>query len=408
MLFIYILCLILVAISLIIFISNRILESENNNHPIKEEKKKPDFCILIPAKDESKVIKGPIDSIKNQTYKINMQNVYVIVEDIEDPTVNICKEYKCNYIVRKHLELKRKGYALDEAIKQIKKEYDAYFIIDADNILDKDFFKYMSKVYQKGYDIGVGYRDNKNWSSNVISACSGLVFTIANNINKRKNKTNENITITGTGFYIKGNIIKEFGGYPFHEITEDYELTLYATVHKLTTCYEERAIFYDEQPTTLKASIKQRIRWIRGYFNARVNYLPQLKEKIFGNQMNYGSVYKEIMWLRPILILALAFVIFYLAIIINQIYMLIKSTYDLSSLILGLIVIGITYLVMMFFTIYQLISERKHIKVKNSLKVKIILYNPIFLLTFIYCAIAAIVKKNITWERIEHTKINIE
>lgn len=408
MLFIYILCLILVAISLIIFISNRILESENNNHPIKEEKKKPDFCILIPAKDESKVIRGPLDSIKNQTYKINMQNVYVIVEDIKDPTVNICKEYKCNYIVRKHLELKRKGYALDEAIKQIKKEYDAYFIIDADNILDKDFFKYMSKVYQKGYDIGVGYRDNKNWSSNVISACSGLVFTIANNINKRKNKTNENITITGTGFYIKGNIIKEFGGYPFHEITEDYELTLYATVHKLTTCYEERAIFYDEQPTTLKASIKQRIRWIRGYFNARVNYLPQLKEKIFGNQMNYGSVYKEIMWLRPILILALAFVIFYLAIIINQIYMLIKSTYDLSSLILGLIVIGITYLVMMFFTIYQLISERKHIKVKNSLKVKIILYNPIFLLTFIYCAIAAIVKKNITWERIEHTKTNIE
>lgn len=408
MLFIYILCLILVAISLIIFISNRILESENNNHPIKEEKKKPDFCILIPAKDESKVIRGPLDSIKNQTYKINMQNVYVIVEDIKDHTVNICKEYKCNYIVRKHLELKRKGYALDEAIKQIKKEYDAYFIIDADNILDKDFFKYMSKVYQKGYDIGVGYRDNKNWSSNVISACSGLVFTIANNINKRKNKTNENITITGTGFYIKGNIIKEFGGYPFHEITEDYELTLYATVHKLTTCYEERAIFYDEQPTTLKASIKQRIRWIRGYFNARVNYLPQLKEKIFDNQMNYGSVYKEIMWLRPILILALAFVIFYLAIIINQIYMLIKSTYDLSSLILGLIVIGITYLVMMFFTIYQLISERKHIKVKNSLKVKIILYNPIFLLTFIYCAIAAIVKKNITWERIEHTKTNIE
>ena len=408
MLFIYILCLILVAISLIIFISNRILESENNNHPIKEEKKKPDFCILIPAKDESKVIKGPLDSIKNQTYKINMQNVYVIVEDIKDPTVNICKEYKCNYIVRKHLELKRKGYALDEAIKQIKKEYNAYFIIDADNILDKDFFKYMSKVYQKGYDIGVGYRDNKNWSSNVISACSGLVFTIANNINKRKNKTNENITITGTGFYIKGNIIKEFGGYPFHEITEDYELTLYATVHKLTTCYEERAIFYDEQPTTLKASIKQRIRWIRGYFNARVNYLPQLKEKIFDNQINYGSVYKEIMWLRPILILALAFVIFYLAIIINQIYMLIKSTYDPSSLILGLIVIGITYLVMMFFTIYQLISERKHIKVKNSLKVKIILYNPIFLLTFIYCAIAAIVKKNITWERIEHTKTNIE
>ena len=408
MLFIYILCLILATVSLIIFISNRLLEGENNNHPLKEENKDPEFCILIPAKDESKVIRGSIESIKNQTYKIKMSNVYVIVEDIKDPTVNICKEYNCSYIVREHLELKRKGYALDEAIKQIKKTYDAYFIIDADNILDKNFLKYMNKVYQKGYDIGVGYRDNKNWSSNVISACSGLVFTIANNINKRKNKTNENITITGTGFYIKGNIIKSFGGYPFHEITEDYELTLYATVNKLTTYYEEKAIFYDEQPTTLKASIKQRIRWIRGYFNARVNYLPKLREKIFDNHMNYGSVYKEIMWLRPILILALAFVIFYIAIIINQIYMLITSTYNPQSLILGIIIIGITYLIMLIFTIYQLIIERKHIKVKNSLKIKIIFYNPIFLLTFIYCAVVALINKNITWEKIEHTKTNIE
>ena len=299
-------------------------------------------------------------------------------------------------------------------LKENIKEYDAFVIVDADAVLTENYVEELNNALEYDCDIIQTRKLIKDFlgdktTRSFICNSSALIYPIIDDLsNTFKSHKNLPLNLCGQGLMIRRQVIEKKKGWHYKSLTEDYELTLYATVHKLTTCYEERAIFYDEQPTTLKASIKQRIRWIRGYFNARVNYLPQLKEKIFDNQMNYGSVYKEIMWLRPILILALAFVIFYLAIIINQIYMLIKSTYDLSSLILGLIVIGITYLVMMFFTIYQLISERKHIKVKNSLKVKIILYNPIFLLTFIYCAIAAIVKKNITWERIEHTKTNIE
>ena len=42
------------------------------------------------------------------------------------------------------------------------KDYDAYFIFDADNILEKDFIKNMIPIYYQGYDIGVGYRNIKN------------------------------------------------------------------------------------------------------------------------------------------------------------------------------------------------------------------------------------------------------
>ena len=48
-----------------------------------------------------------------------MKDVYVIVESLKDETVNICKKYSASVILRKKLNLQRKGYALDEAVKEI-------------------------------------------------------------------------------------------------------------------------------------------------------------------------------------------------------------------------------------------------------------------------------------------------
>ena len=94
----------------------------------------------------------------NQTFKINPNDVYVIVENKEDKTVEITNKHKMNIIYRKDLTKKRKGYALDDAIKEIlkqNKKYEAYFIFDADNILDKEYIKEMTKNIKEGYDIGI-------------------------------------------------------------------------------------------------------------------------------------------------------------------------------------------------------------------------------------------------------------
>ncbi|MEG0799564.1 MAG: glycosyltransferase, partial [Bacilli bacterium] len=160
-----------------------------------------EFAILIPARDESKVIEGLLKSIKKQID--NLESTYIIVESLDDPTCLISKKYNANIILKKDLTKKRKGYALDDAIKEIilKKHYDLYFIFDADNILEKDFIEKMLETYQKGYDIGVGYRNIKN-GDNVISACSGLTFSIVNVINEIKNKLKKVVAISGTGYFI--------------------------------------------------------------------------------------------------------------------------------------------------------------------------------------------------------------
>ena len=88
--------------------------------------KNPQFALLIPARDESNVIDGLLQSILNQTRSVIMDDVFVIVESKNDPTISICKKYGASVIVRKRLELRSKGYALMEAIEYLdqKKKRD--------------------------------------------------------------------------------------------------------------------------------------------------------------------------------------------------------------------------------------------------------------------------------------------
>ncbi len=394
-----------IAIGLIRILVCLIKRNKIKNVPIKEVKEDANFCILIPARNESKVIETLLSSIMKQTYLPS--SIYVVVEDNLDPTVEICKRYQANVFVRTTIEgRRRKGYALDEVLKSINKNYDAYVILDADNILDENFLKEMNETYKKGYDIGVGYRNCKNGNESIFAATSALTFSMINTLsNEVRVRRNKNITVSGTGFYIRGNWIKKWNGYPFHSLTEDYELSLYATLHNMTSTYNEKAIFYDEQPVTYKETIKQRVRWIRGYFDSRKEYVPLLMKAY----KNTGSIsqYQATIGVKPYVWIVVGLVIAFfgqLGILFYQ--AIVQSNFVYSLSFLG-ILFGSIYGVLFIFTLILLMLERKKLNLCFSMKLKALFFNPIFLVTYVYCALKAVLKKEITWDTIIHQSNNI-
>lgn len=268
---------VLILIGLIMVIFGGLVTPKNNNFPQKKREKHK-FCILIPARNESNVIEELLTSIEKQTMKIPREDVYIIVEDKNDLTVSIVDKHKMNIVFRKDLSKKRKGYALDDAIKDIllkNKKYTAYFILDADNVLDKNFIKKLSSDFDNGYDVGIGYRNTKN-GDNLVACSSALAFSLVNTLNNEgKMRYSNTLSISGTGFYIRGNIVESWGGFPFNSLTEDYELSLYCTLNNLTTSYNKDAIFYDEQPEKFSWSMIQRTRWVKGYLEARKGYVKK-------------------------------------------------------------------------------------------------------------------------------------
>lgn len=371
----------LIILGLILLISKFLVRFYKGVLPQKQ-KEANNFSILIPARNESNVIEDLLISIKNQSEKINFENVYIIIENKSDKTIKIAKKYNANIIIREKLNLKRKGYALMEAIEKITEEkiYDAYFIFDADNILDKDYIKEMKKTYLEGYSIGIGKRKIKN-KTNSIAISSQLIFTLINDLsNKNRNKYNVNANASGTGFYISGKIINKLKTYPFHSLTEDYEISLYAVINNLTTKYNEKAIYYDEQPTDYKTYFNQRTRWVKGYFETRKIYTKDLIKKLKLDNKNYKSVYTSLI-----------------------------GVYDLILILIGLLIkcykypleiILAVYTALIIFTILLLYKE--NININKTLYLKVLLINPLLLLTYIPCLIKSIFKKDIEWTVIQH------
>ena len=387
-----------IVLGLLLFISKFFIRKKNNNYPQKRNRTLENFAVLIPARDESAVIEDLLISLENQSFEVKSKNIYVIVERIDDPTVAICKKHNANIIFRGNLNLKRKGYALKEAIEKIIKikKYDAYFIFDADNILDKDFFKEMSKTYEEGYDMAIGYRNIKN-KTNSIAISSGLIFTIINNLlNKNKSKHSLNCNASGTGFYISGDVINKLKTYPFTSLCEDYELSLYCTINNLTTYYNDKAVFYDEQPTNYKDYFNQRTRWVKGYFEARKKYIKELFSKLKFSNNNFASIYEAVIGIYDILLVLIGLIL----ILIN----ILLISHNLLTLIKNvLILMLIIYFLLTLFT-YFLLKIEKKLEIDTKLKIKTMLINPLMLFTYLPCLIKTIIVRDITWNKIKHGK----
>lgn len=370
------------------------IQKRDINLSIKDNKETK-FSILIPARYESKVIENLLISLNKQTVKVNPKDVFVIIESLEDKTYEIVKKYHMNIILRKKLDLKRKGYALEEAFNYLKEKnkiYDLYFIFDADNILDKNFIKEMLITYKSGYDIACGYRVIKNKKLNIYSISSILTFSLLNNIsNQNKIKKNLNVILSGTGFYFSKEVIKD--GYNFHSLTEDYELSLYSILNNYSSTYNNKAIYYDEQPEDYKTTVNQRIRWIKGYLEARKKYMKSFKNNLFVKHFNKASIIYEYIGMKPYIFMLFSILYF-------VIYNIIKFKFFYI-----LFVIMFIYFILMIITIVLLKKEKFNLKLNFKEKILVIFYNPFFILSYILCFFKAICTKNVEWKRIDHNNI---
>lgn len=366
------------------------------------EIKNPRVAVLIPARDESAVIGELLNGLLNQSVRLRSQDIFVIVESVDDPTVEICVKHKTNLIVRHDLEndrsRQRKGYALDIAVKEILQKdikYDVFFVFDADNVLSDDYIEKMLTYYMAGYDMATGYRNSKNGNKSVIAAVSSLTFSMINVIgNRARIKHDANIVFSGTGFFVDGELVREWNGWPFHGLTEDYEMSLYATLHGLKTYYNEAAVFYDEQPLQYRQTVNQRVRWIRGYFDARKKYVPLMRQ--IKHASNYGSLKKEITGVWPIILGIIG------VLLITVGVMTIMMTHGLWWMVgvTVLVLLVVIYLVLMLTTVVILRQEK--LDLDRSTRLKTILFNPVYLVTYIPCAIKAILSKNVQWVKIKH------
>ena len=372
------------------------------------------FAILVPARNESKVIGKLLQSFADGDYPTDRFDVYVIVESADDPTVEIVKKFPfATTFVRPNLNVKTKGAALDQVLRHLlstgiaaAKDYEAYFIFDADNYVAPNYLTEMNNVFDAGYDIALGYRNALNWNDGWVASCSALTFSMINTFqNKCRARFAQNVLVSGTGFYITAGIINALGGWPFQTLTEDAEISYYATLHNLRGAYNEYAEFWDEQPKSLRISCSQRLRWVKGYLQVNKKYHKSMLKSIRSSKTQRLGKVEFIMNIIPVLVPLVSIILYSLATLTMGIVGV--CTGVLSTLWIqaffncGVALLG-CYLFFEAYAALMLAVEHRRNNLTLWHAITTCLMFPFFMALYVPIAIIALFKRQVVWTQIEH------
>lgn len=378
--------------------------------PKAEAKKNHKFAVMIAARNESAVISDLLGSIKMQNYPQELIDIYVIADNCTDDTAAIARNAGATVFTRFNSEQVGKGYALDYGLKSIWKEfpgkgYEAYFVFDADNVLDVNYFREMNATFDGGAKASTSYRNSKNFDSNWISAGYGIWFLReAKFLNQARLTLNTSCAVSGTGFFIAADILENAGGWKWHLLTEDIEFSASSITDGIRIAYCPTAVLYDEQPTTFRDSWNQRFRWAKGFYQVFWHYAGGLFKGIFKNERGYRfACYDMLMTISPGMLLSIISIIFNAVIVVLGFMGVMSTGIAIASSLSSIFFCLFNYFMFMFvFGVLTTFVEWDSIRAKTSRKILYMLTFPLFMLTYIPIALVALVKKA-TWKPIKHT-----
>ena len=238
------------------------------------------FAVLIAAHNEEQVVGALIDNLKKLNYPKELYDTFVIADNCTDGTADIARKMGVNACERQNDKLRGKGYAIEWMLKELwkyPKTYDGVIILDADNLVSPDFLQHMNNELCNGSRVIQGYLDTKNPSDSWVTSSYAISYWYCNRLWQmpRRNLGMANY-LGGTGMCFDSLLLKEMG-WGATSLVEDLEFTMRCVQLGIYPTMSYEAKVYDEKPLGLKASCKQRLRWMQGHFNvARRYFFPLL------------------------------------------------------------------------------------------------------------------------------------
>ena len=347
------------------------------------------YAVLISARNEENVIGNLITCIQTQTYPKELIDIWLVADNCTDATAEVARGMGCHVIERFDQRLIGKGYALTYLLDRMNESgasdpYDAFFVFDADNKLDRNYFEEMNKAFQSGFKILTSYRNSVNLSDNWVSSGSALWFIRESRfLSASRMWLGNSCHVGGTGFMFSQEIMRRNNGWKFHLLTEDLEFTMDSVLHGDRIGYCGTAILYDEQPVTFSQSWRQRLRWSKGFLQVFRYYGPALDFTLL---------------LCPFTVLGIARILLGLLFALCGFVTWQSQLNSLTGWTSGIVmsVVG-----MMGLAALTIIVERDHVGATNKELFAYVLSFPIYMFSYVPISFQAVFSKA-EWKPIEH------
>jgi cellulose synthase/poly-beta-1,6-N-acetylglucosamine synthase-like glycosyltransferase len=236
----------------------------------------PVFSIIVPAKNEEKVLGRLLESLLHLDYPKNRTQIIVVEDGSTDQTRQICEHYSnSNQTLIEFLHSdhpRTKPVALNHALSKARGDIIALF--DADNQPEKDVLQLASQCFQDDSIAAVqGQTCPINLGESVLARLEeynqmGWFRTYLNG----KNSLGLFVPLTGSCGFIRRQVLLECGGWNEESLTEDVDLAVRLATKNHRIHYAAEIRSWQENASSIRQVIAQRRRWFRGYMETLLNY----------------------------------------------------------------------------------------------------------------------------------------
>ena len=266
------------------------------------------FLVLVPAHNEEKVIGDIVQNLQGMDYPKELYDFYIIADNCTDRTADVARELGAKVIeTRKESPDAPTGkpIALRKALESLgnyNERYDLMMIFDADNLIDTNMFREVNSQYldKDKPDFIQCYLGAKN-KKGVVAWFYYTGYTLTNRFfDLAKHRLGLNCAIGGTGFAMSTEYLYSRGGWTTSSLTEDFEIQVAATLEGRRILWNHVARVYDEKPTTMRASIRQKIRWGQGHWYVALHNTGKLFRALFSGKIGVGEFFSLLTYMYSI------------------------------------------------------------------------------------------------------------
>lgn len=331
---IYLFLQVLLLIYLCLFIMNG--QNEELIEELVDDNFNTRILIIIPVHNEENNIVLAIEAVKKANYPHYLRDIVVLADRCTDNTVSIA--LKENVDVYEEIDncYFTKGGILESYFEKYMKylsKYDYICIIDADTVVENDFFIEADREYKLGRKIVQVKVDSKQTNNTMVSAFLSVFQSIRNvifyDVLYRLNITT---ILSGKGMLFSPDV---FGQLMWNgkSLIEDVDISFQASVLNVPITYSKKTSVACAQPSTVLGMWKQQRRWLSGQYLLIAEYITQLiAGKIAGGTLLFALEGILSLLILPVIFifitrypmfLALAFLFYY----VNAVILTLISVY---------------------------------------------------------------------------------
>jgi cellulose synthase/poly-beta-1,6-N-acetylglucosamine synthase-like glycosyltransferase len=242
----------------------------------KKSKNLPTFSIVVPVKNERKVVGRLLNAFANIDYPVDKKELIIVEDGSTDETLDICRKYAEN----SNLDIKifskpssdGKPSALNFGVARASG--DIVGIFDADSVPASDALLNVGGLFADPSVAAVqGRTSSINADESMLSKFISHEETVWCEVYLRgKDALNLFVHLKGSCQFIRRDVLQKLKGFDENALSEDMELSARLAEKGYKIRYASDVQCWQESPSSVRSLLRQRTRWFRGTMEVAFKY----------------------------------------------------------------------------------------------------------------------------------------